>query len=139
MVGIDTEQVLEVAFEAIPKVVLGAVRVLFDQHRVGVARLRETVELVLGAGRCTGLEHEPDFRTGERGCVEIAARAGDREVEAAPRRKEAVAQVEPKRMRLARLYRKGEVEHVAHGPERILHPEVEREERSVRRLDAQGG
>ena len=104
MVRVDAHQVGEVGLEPIPEIELRAVRMLLDEHGVAVARLREAVEFVLGARGFAGFEHQPHLGAFERRRAEIGPGAGDGEPEALAGRQDAVAQVEPQRLRLARLH-----------------------------------
>jgi hypothetical protein len=97
VVGVDAHQVGDVGLETVPKIQLGAVRVLLDEHGVAVLRLRETIELVLGARRLAGFEDEAELGAEKRELGKIGAGGCNGEVERFPRGQNAVAQVEPKR------------------------------------------
>ena len=80
-----------------------------------------------GSASLYALKMRRSFGAFERGRVEVRALRGDGDVEALAVGQDAVARIEPKRMRRAGLDGEGEVEHVAHGPQRILDLDVERD------------
>ena len=72
------------------------------------------------------LEDEANFRAFQGSGRKVGALRGDGEVEAFAVGQDAIACVEPERVRRAWLDGEGEVEHVAHGPQRIFDLDVER-------------
>ena len=81
---------------------------------------------MLGQRVLVGLEDEAHLRAFERRGGEVRALRGDGDVEALAVGQNAVARIEPERVRRAGLHGEGEVEHVAHGPERIFDLDVQR-------------
>ncbi len=81
---------------------------------------------MLGQRVLVRLEDEAHLGAFERSGREVCALRGDGDVEALAVGQDAVARVEPERVRRAGLDGEGEVEHVAHRPERIFHLDVQR-------------
>ncbi len=112
--------------ESIEEIEAARVDAFFNHVGVFVAHLRQAVGHVLRQRVFVRLEDEPQFRAFERRCVEVRTLRGNGDVEALAVGQDAVARVEPERVRRARLHRECEVKHVAHGPQRIFDLDVQR-------------
>ena len=126
IVGIDAQQIADVAEHA--RVERLALRggVLLDEEAPIVLHLVEPVGDMFGKRGGAVLEHQADLGAVERCRVEARVARRDAEIEAVVRQ-DAVAQVEPQRARLAGADRDRQVDHVARGPDWVLHADVERD------------
>src|ERR1051326_8224999 len=107
MIRIHAEQIVEIALEAHPHVQLRAIRMLLDEHRVRVLRLREPIELMLGTGGVVGFENDPNLGSRKR---ETVVGGGDRQIEWFFLRKNSVPKIEPERFFIGCLQSEREVE-----------------------------
>ena len=124
--GIDAEQIGDVGEDAgVERFAFGG-GVFLDQETPIVAHLIEPVGNVFGQSGSAVLEHQPDFRAVERGGIERRIGRGDAEIQAVVWQ-DAVAQIEPQRARRTGADRDRQIDHVARGPQRVLHPDVERD------------
>ena len=137
VLGIDPQQVGDVGIEAVEDVQLPRVHRLLHHVGVVVAHLRQAIAHVFRQSVLPRLEDQPQMHAFKRRRAKLRAGRGDGEVEALAVRQDAVARVEPERVRLAGLDREAEVEHVAHRPDRIFDLDVHRDVLAVRRLEVQ--
>ncbi len=112
---------------------------LLDEHRVIVLRLREAIELMLGARGFAGLEEEAELGAEEGEFIKVGVVGCNREPKTFSGGQDAIAQIQPQGLRFAGLNTEGEVEHVAHRPKRILHLEIQRDESVFPGLEFEGG
>ena len=124
VVGVDFEEVGDVAVEAVPGVEALGADGFFDHIGEVVFDVCEAVGDVFGNGVLAGLEDEADLGPFECGGTEVGGRGGDGDVEAFVVLEDAVASVEPERVWFSGLDGEAEVEHVPHWPERVLDLDV---------------
>ena len=97
-----------------------------NQETPIVAHLIKAVGNVFGQSGGAVLEHQADLRAVERGGIERRIGRGDAEIQAVVWQ-DAVAQIEPQRARRTGADRDRQIDHVARGPQRVFHADVERD------------
>ena len=124
VVRVHPQQIRNVRVKAVVCIQVAAVDVLFRHVGEVVAHLRQPVGNVLRNSVLIRLEDQPHRGALQQIRIEPSARRGDRDQQALVIRQYAVPRIQPQRVRFPRLHGEGEVQHVAHRPQRIAHFDV---------------
>ena len=106
---VHAQQVGNVRIEAVVSVQPPAVDVLFGHVREVVAHLGQAVGNMFFCGILVRLEDQPHLRAFQNRCIELPAGRGNCDKKALVVGQNAVANIQPQGVRLARLHRKSEV------------------------------